>query len=160
MGGIIGYSLIRYLEEEGFYPDVFFASSTDIMEMRNVTSSAELDDDQFFERVSQFGGIDHDSEVLQFPEFKTIFMDILRADFGIVESYHYDGEKVRCPIVGFCGDKDPMEDLNRMDGIWKNATSSSYSSYGFSGDHFYIRDNLEKLSSIILNSISKNIAYQ
>ena len=93
MGGIIGYSLTRYLEDEGYYPDVCFVSATDIGELDDLISSAELNDDDFFDRVSLFGGIDKDSEILQFTEFKTIFMDILRADFGIVESYSYDGEK-------------------------------------------------------------------
>lgn len=153
MGGIIAYETVKYFERNGKKPDVCFVSSTSIEDMSNMKKSTELNDDDFFKRVSDFGTIDTESEILKFPEFKSIFMNILRADFNIIETYEDDGYKINSPIVASCGDNDPMETLLNMES-WKNYTSSGVEFCQYRGDHFYLNNNLDELIKMIRTKIN------
>ena len=154
MGGILAYEVSKKLTEMGCCPEVCFISSTSIEDWSGVTPSLQLSDGDFFERVSRFGGIDKDSEILKYPEFRSVFMKILRADFSIIESYEYDGEKLSCPVLCMCGDSDPMETLENMKS-WENYTDCGDIRYiRYSGDHFYLKDQPEKVCGDIKALIS------
>ncbi len=152
MGGIIAFETVKYLEKTGKNPDVCFVSSTSIEDMSGIVRSSQLNDEQFFERVSKYGAIDKNSEILKFPEFKSIFMKILRADFNIIETYKYDGIKINCPVCASCGDSDPMETIGRMES-WRNYVNSEVTFNKYSGDHFYIAQNLSKICTMIKKMI-------
>ena len=152
MGGIIGYELSCQLTEKGLCPDVCFISSTAIEEQVTQPPSLELDDDAFLERVAFFGGIDKDSEILKYPEFKSVYLNILRADFTVVESYVCGGKCLPCPIAALCGDSDPSETLDNMR-KWEGYTSSHVIYRQFCGDHFYIEHSLDELCRFLVKTI-------
>ncbi|MDO5558073.1 MAG: alpha/beta fold hydrolase [Oscillospiraceae bacterium] len=156
MGGIIAYETAKSFLRHGVSPDICFISSTSIEDWSGVTPSEELDDNEFFRRVSQFGGIDESSELIRYPEFRNIFMKILRADFGIIESYKYDSKKLRCPAVCLCGDSDPMETIENMRS-WKNYVEDENVVYlKYNGDHFYLNKQLEIVCRDIREMICVN----
>lgn len=154
MGGIIAYEVSKKLGALGCCPDVCFISSTSIEDWSGVTPSEKLSDEDFFERVARFGGIDKDSEILKYPEFRSVFMKILRADFSIIESYGYDGIRLSCPVVCMCGDSDPMETLENMKS-WENYTDCRDIRYiRYHGDHFYLKEQTEKVCGDVRALIS------
>lgn len=153
MGGLIGFETVKELEKRGIMPDYFFVSSTSIEDMSNIVKSTELDDDAFLQRVMLFGGIDKDSEALKYNEFFRMYLKILRADFGIIEAYTNDGEKIKTPICAMCGTEDPMESIEKMQG-WKELTESEYTYKEFPGDHFYLKNQVKQVMSLIMRTIS------
>lgn len=152
MGGIIAFELSKTFEKTGLYPDVCFISATTIEDNSGIIRSSELNDEEFLERVMSFGGINKDSEILKYPEFQSIFMNILRADFNIVESYEYDGVKLKCPVAAICGSDDPSENIDNMH-KWEEFTEREITYKVYSGDHFYIDNNLEELCGYIRDVI-------
>lgn len=154
MGGIIGFALARRFEEAGCYPDFCFISATSLEDKSLLTKSKDLDDDEFFQRVSDYGGIDTSSEILQYPEFKEIFLKTLRADFNLIESYPYEQGDLQCPIVGFCGTEDPMESPQVMES-WKDHTASGAEFHTFPGGHFYFMEEPKPLCDTIARYIGQ-----
>ena len=152
MGGIIAFALAQRFEEDGCNPDICFISATSLEDKTDLIKSRDLSDDEFFQRVSDYGGIDTSSEILQYPEFKEIFMKILRADFNLIESYPCQGGMLRCPIVGFCGTEDPMEDVRRMKS-WQERTSKGMKFETLPGGHFYFMDDPKELCEKIADYI-------
>lgn len=153
MGGIIAFETVKYLEKIGKKADICFVSSTSIEDMRGHVRSSELDDDAFFERVSRYGAIDESSEILKFPEFKSIFMNILRADFNVIETYEYDGIKINCPIEAICGDSDPMETIENMSS-WEMYTDKGVNYHLYTGGHFYFYDDPREVLNMIKGKIA------
>lgn len=153
MGGIIAFETIKYLEKLGRKADIFFVSSTSIEDMNGIVKSSELNDTAFFERVSKYGAIDENSEILKYPEFRDIFMNILRADFNIIETYEYDGVKINCPIEAICGDSDPMETLENMNS-WEMYTNHGIEYHLYIGGHFYFSDDPSEVLDMIRGKIA------
>lgn len=151
MGGIIAFETAKLFEKLGVKPDVCFISSTSLTDKGDFIPSRELDDQQFFRRVSDFGGIDENSEILKYPEFQSVFLKILRADFEVIESYHNDQVKLQCPIVAYCGDEDPMENIAQMESWSKYTSSVVYKEY--EGGHFYLVDHCQQVCKNIENNI-------
>lgn len=153
MGGIIAFEVASRLEEKGFFPKLCIESSTSIEDYTDFVKSSELNDDDFMERVFEYGAIDSDSEILGFDEFKEIFLKILRADFNIVETYEYDGRVLSCPILALCGNSDVRETIENMHS-WDSYTNQEVRYYEFAGDHFYINKNLKKMANIIIEEMN------
>lgn len=153
MGGIIAFEVAKKFEALGYEPDACFISATSLKEDFNFIPSRELGDQDFFERVEKFGGIDESNEILNYPEFREIFLRILRADFEIIETYKNDGTKLKCPIIAAIGDQDPMENAKRMQS-WKDCTESEFIFRQYPGGHFYIADQLPAFC----NDMKKDIA--
>ncbi|MCM1231354.1 MAG: alpha/beta fold hydrolase [Ruminococcus flavefaciens] len=154
MGGILAFETAKYLEKIGKNPDMCFISASDIQEREQFTPSDELSDDDFFERVALYGALDRSSEILQYPEFKQIYLKILRADFGMIEKYTDDGTVIRCPITAMYGKDDPMATADVMSS-WAERTSGGFCMREYDGGHFYINENLSGICcdiSEIINS--------
>lgn len=152
MGGILGYETAKSLESLGAGPQLCFISATSVDERPKDVLSSELSEDDFFLRVSEYGAIDETSEILEYPEFREIFMKVLRADFGIIESYKKTETILHCPVVTLCGDEDPMMTIARMDS-WKNFAERIWMRREFTGGHFYINDHREELCKLLKDTI-------
>lgn len=154
MGGIIAFEAAKCFEKAGLQPDMCFISATSITEKKEFIPTEKLSDDEFFERVSLYGALDKQSEILQYPEFKEIFLKILRADFEMAERYIDDGTVIKCPITVMCGRSDPMENIEMMKS-WKKHTSGAFRVSEYDGDHFYLSGSREKVCTDISDIIGR-----
>ncbi len=155
MGGILSFELIKRLEKKGLNPDVCFISATSIEGLYIAANSVEnLDEDEFMKRVYLFGGINPDSEILQFPEFREFFLKTLRADFELLNNYRDKEEKINCPICGMWGAKDPVVSKKLIE-TWKDYTTKEFTQKEYPGDHFYMNDDLGMIANDIENTIKK-----
>ena len=90
------------------------------------------------------------------------FLPILRADFGLHESYNYNKSpdpKIYCNLTVFHGTKDKSvihENIYK----WDEFTENEIQFYQFEGNHFFINDYLNKMLEIIQKSISTNCTYE
>lgn len=153
LGGTLAFELSKELERRGRHAQTVFIASTDIEADRVIVRSEDLADDAFFARVRDYGAIDENSEILQYPEFMEIFFKMLRADFTLSENYEYDGIRTGAAIAALCGTEDPMETIESMHS-WENCTESGACFREFEGGHFFIEDNIDEVIGYIREHIS------
>ena len=65
---------------------------------------------RFSHASGDYGAIDENSEILQYPEFMEIFFKMLRADFTLSENYEYDGIRTGAAIAALCGTEESHGD--------------------------------------------------
>ncbi|NET84374.1 MAG: thioesterase [Moorea sp. SIO1F2] len=81
--------------------------------------------------------------VLANQELMELFLPILRADFGINETYTYTSESpLNCPISVFGGLQDTDANSDEL-AAWRDQTSSTFTVHMFPGGHFFINNNKE-----------------
>jgi medium-chain acyl-[acyl-carrier-protein] hydrolase len=138
MGALISFELTRALQRlRGPVPRHLIASGTRAPHVsRRDEPIHQLDDMAFLERIRRFNGTP--KALLQDEELMKVLTPLLRADFGIAETYrHQDRGPVWCPLTVLGGDQDdgvPLEDLQ----AWRAAGRASYDQHVFAGDHFFI----------------------
>lgn len=102
-----------------------------------------LDDNAFLQRVRELNGTP--KELLANTEVMRLFIPLLRDDFAISETYScIDQTPVACPLTAFGGDADADVSEQQL-AAWKHFADGKFDYEIFSGDHFYIHANKEKL---------------
>lgn len=111
-----------------------------------------LPDESFIQQIqSRYNGIP--AAVLQEPELLELFMPVLRANFEMIETYHYQsGDVLDAPIVAFGGLSDPAVNKSAL-AAWGKLTKSTFQSCMFPGDHFFVQQH----QPAILGIVSKHL---
>lgn len=79
--------------------------------------------------------------VRQDPELFQLFLSILRADFTMLGTYHYQNElPLDSSISMFGGAHDPSVSEDELNG-WGEQTTARFDCEMFSGDHFFIQQS-------------------
>lgn len=101
---------------------------------------AHLDDDAFGAEVLALNGMPRD--LTSNPELLRYFMDILRCDFRLFESYRFNPDRplLRCPIFVCNGRADPGISEQGVR-AWASLTTGECRFHDFDGDHFFITSN-------------------
>jgi surfactin synthase thioesterase subunit len=110
--------------------------------------------EEFKQHIIQLGGISE--ELMKYPEVLDYFFKQIYEDHLLLENYSYiEGRpSFECGISVFYGQED--DTFNRVDrDIWQQMTKEECRMYGFSGNHFFIESNAEKIASIFCNELSK-----
>jgi medium-chain acyl-[acyl-carrier-protein] hydrolase len=104
-------------------------------------------DAEFIEEVRRYNGTP--DEVFENPELLALFLPILRADFAVNEAYTYvERRPFGCPITAFGGKQDYKRhgiDLEE----WSVHTTARFSLHMFSGDHFFLHSERQRLLGVI-----------
>jgi len=154
MGGIVAFELAQLLQRHDLHlPQILFVSACGAPHIPDPHPSLhKLPDLEFIRSLRELNGIP--AEVTKHSELMQLLLPTLRADFELIESYHYSssGSPLNCPIIAFGGLDDPRVSQERLEG-WFSHTLSRFASQYFPGDHFFI--NSEKKS--ILRSIAIEI---
>jgi medium-chain acyl-[acyl-carrier-protein] hydrolase len=97
---------------------------------------ADLPDDQLIQELRRLNGTDE--EILGNPAAISFLLPILRADFGLAETYRYAGSNpLSCPITVLSGSIDPETATVDLDG-WRVHTTGAFTIRVFPGDHFFV----------------------
>lgn len=158
MGGVLAFEVVKKLEKRNLFPDICFISGTSICEYVKIRyaekKTDDMNDDEFIDMVSQFGAIDENNVLLKYPEIREIYMRVLRADFNVIESYEQTDEKINCPVAAMCGTDDHSETIETMHD-WEKYTNAKVYYKEYSGDHFYLDDNLDEICHDIMERTGK-----
>src|SRR5581483_5937898 len=103
----IAFELTRYLAQQaGLYPRHLFISAHRAPQLPdNRPPLYHLADSAFIEALRHLNGTPR--EVLANTELMELLLPQLRADFALVETYHYVAQKpLSCPISAFGGWQD------------------------------------------------------
>jgi surfactin synthase thioesterase subunit len=105
-----------------------------------------LSDDALIEKVRELGGTPAD--VLNSRELMEFFLPRLRADFEVNETYAYDGEKVRCPILSLGGREDKLA-LPEKVARWGDLTTGPSAARLFDGKHFFFFERADAQAELL-----------
>jgi pyochelin biosynthetic protein PchC len=96
-----------------------------------------LDDDRLWAEVTRLKGTD--TRLLVSEHVRQMVMPALRADYRLIETYRAPlGCDLDCPVAACVGDADdevPAEESL----AWRDATTGTFTSRVFRGDHFFLR---------------------
>lgn len=153
MGALISYELARHLRRErNISPLHLFASARRAPQVISTSPPIHtLPRAEFIKRLREIEGINEG--VLQGTELMDFLLPILRADFGLCETYQYVNEAaLDCPMTVFGGTEDDHVTLSDLS-AWREQTSSRYRLRMFPGDHFFLRRFPRELTRAIAENL-------
>lgn len=100
-----------------------------------------MDDREFIEEISKFGGIPKEFKDNEF--YIKNFLYILRNDFNIVEKYEPTLNAINLPITVINGTGDKMFGKNSY--MWNWYTTIGITENKVKGDHFFVNNKDEML---------------
>ncbi|PYQ57392.1 MAG: putative thioesterase [Acidobacteria bacterium] len=154
MGAAISFALARELRRRGSpQPLYLFVSGRRAPHLpAREEPIHQLPDPEFMAKLRELNGTPE--EVLQHEELMKLLVPILRADFGVNETYEYtEEEPLQAGISAFggIGDKDVLrEDVE----AWRQHTTGRFRARMFPGDHFFIHGNKD----LVLEAVARDLA--
>lgn len=157
LGGILAFETARCLRRVNApMPSQLFISGCSAPQVRGeILPYSKLSDAKFIEAVNKYGGLP--DEVLQNSELIELFLPTLRADFGLLETYHYYEEApLDCPITVFGGDDDPEAPRAKLT-AWNIHTTKAFRISMFPGGHFYLNAAQASLTGEIIRDLDHTL---
>lgn len=98
-------------------------------------------------------------EVLGNSHLMSMLLPILRADYTVIDTYHYSPQRpLSCGIVAFGGLNDP--EVTRCDlNSWQAYTNSSLEVVMLPGDHFFIHSAQALLLRVISRTLNRSLNF-
>jgi surfactin synthase thioesterase subunit len=165
MGGLLAYQLTQqlmarkqnlplYLLISGCRAPRFIPRK----EARHLLSKA-----QFFNMLQALGGLP--KEILAHQELMEFFEPVLRADFQLIDTYHYHPSAVRLPMpVSILGGQQDKEVSYAELNHWQEECALPIRLHYWTGDHFFIfekPDNImEELTYLSQATLTPSLAHQ
>ncbi len=152
MGAIISFELTRELFRRGVGPRHLFVSGNRAPQFPGAEAiTFNLPHDSFIAELKRLNGTPQ--EVLGNPEMMALFMDVLRADFELVQTYEYSpGEPLACPLTVYGAVNDPRVPIESCQ-AWQHQTTAGCTVRIFEGDHFFIRDPGPEFTGAFRNDV-------
>jgi medium-chain acyl-[acyl-carrier-protein] hydrolase len=144
MGSLISFELTRKMRlMQNLSPIHLFLLAGSAPHLYTYEPIHHLEENDFIEEVRKFNGIDE--IIINNKDIMRSFLQILKADFKLVESYNYIvDDPVDCSISVFGGISDPF--VNRENLMsWKDHTTNNFKIRFFQGDHFFLKNNVDEI---------------
>jgi medium-chain acyl-[acyl-carrier-protein] hydrolase len=154
MGAAISFTLARELRRRGGpQPLHLFVSGRRAPHLpAREEPIHQLPDPEFTAKLRELNGTPE--EVLQHEELMKLLLPLLRADFGVNETYEYTEEAPLAAGIsafGGIGDQDVLrEDVE----AWRQHTTGRFRARMFPGDHFFIHGNKD----LVLEAVTRDLA--
>ena len=149
MGSLLAYELYYRISDLNLKKPkhIFFSGYKAPSIIRKKENIHTLPNYEFIKRVMELGGTPE--ELMENKELLEIFLPIIRNDFKIIETYIYEEreEKIACDVSILNGKQDNINLEEILS--WKNHVCRKFKVYNFEGNHFFINNNVESISSII-----------
>ena len=155
MGAMISFELARLLRKEhGLMPLHLFVSGRRAPHVpESDPPTYNLPDAEFLKELRRLNGTPQ--EVLEHTELIELMMPLLRADFEVVQTYHYaPGPPLDCPITAFGGLQDVEVRREYLDG-WHNYTTVAFTLRMMPGDHFFLHTAQRLLLQILAQELQR-----
>ncbi|HZU68578.1 MAG TPA: thioesterase II family protein [Ktedonobacteraceae bacterium] len=154
MGALVSFELARWLRRQySLLPVHLFASAYRAPQTPIVGPLLHtLPEPALVQKLLQLNGTSR--EVLENDELRQFLLPILRADFAVCETYHYEPqEPLACPITVFGGLQDTR--VSRFElALWREQTCSRFSQRMLPGDHFFLQSARASLLQIIRQELN------
>lgn len=159
MGSLLAYELYYKINEMSARKPkhMFFSGYKAPSMIKKRENTYTLPDYDFMKKVMDLGGTPE--ELMKDKELLEIFLPIIRNDFKILETYNYKKRenKIECDVSILNGKQDSINLEEIL--AWKNHVCKSFKVYRFEGNHFFINNNIENITSIINATLVKEKSY-
>ncbi|MED4445710.1 thioesterase II family protein [Bacillus thuringiensis] len=149
MGGLLAFELYYKLSKlnSNKPKHIFFSGYRAPSVIRERENIYTLPDYEFMKKVMELGGTSE--ELMKNKDLLEIYLPIIRSDFMITETYNYEEreEKIACDISILNGKQDTTNLKDIL--TWKNHGCGEFKVYNLEGNHFFINNNVENITSII-----------
>ncbi|MBD0740661.1 thioesterase II family protein [Streptomyces sp. CBMA29] len=153
MGALVAYEVTRRLEARGAALERLFVSARHPPAAHGLTSRDRhlLDDDGFAEMLRDTGGTP--SALLDDPEMRAYLLPIVRNDYRLIETYvPSPGPPLRTGVVSIAAEDDGTVTAAQVEG-WRRTTGGSFEHLTFSGGHFYLLEQPDRLTATVLTRL-------
>jgi len=153
MGTLLIYELLhKLMEKEIPMPVHIFLSGKNPPHIPFKKPIHQLPDDEFILKIALMGGMD--ANFFNDPLLAKIYLPVFRADFKIVETYHYEKKKNQLPVdITFFFASDDNTLSSKYVKQWSEYTSGSFRMFYFTGGHFFINERGKQVSEIIKETL-------
>jgi surfactin synthase thioesterase subunit len=144
LGACMAFELAQRMRASGRpAPTLVAISATPAPRSRRIKQTYNLPDREFISSIRAYSGTP--DEVLADPDLLNWFLPRLRADTALLETHVLTkGEPLSAPLAFFYGTEDRLCDAGEAD-RWRHETTGRYTSKGFRGGHFYLREHYKSV---------------
>ncbi|MFI9382180.1 thioesterase II family protein [Kutzneria sp. NPDC052558] len=151
MGATVAYEVARRLEERGVELRALFASGRRAPSRHRDESVHTKGDNALIAEMKALSGTD--SKVLADDEILRMILPVVRNDYRAAETYRWQpGAPLTTPIHVHFGQSDPKVDAEEAQ-AWQEHTTAEFSITPYPGAHFYLNNQLPRLSKAITDSL-------
>jgi len=153
MGALIAFELARLLQfRKGPAPlHLFLAGQAAPHLPRNEAPMHQLPQPELVNALRHMSGTP--PEILDNAEALALFVPMLRADFSLVERYHYSpGPPLTCPVYALGGLEDPNITREDLSGWARHTTRFALTM--LPGNHFFILKSIPSVMTIIVRTLA------
>ncbi len=152
MGTAILFELVHQIQNCALpLPKHAFLSGCDAPHIKSDFIFHTTDEKLFQQEITTLGGLP--AEIFEYPELVQLCMNILKSDIENTQTHTFTTLcPLACNISVLNGQSDHSIALDRRY-EWQRYTMGSCNQYLFSGDHFFIQDNMEKIAAIIKQTL-------
>lgn len=146
MGALIAFEVTKRIEQNTNYkPKHLFISAKAAPHIEKSTQNKHLlSNTSLIEELRRMNGTD--TAILENKELMDAMLPIIRADFQLLETYHYNpGYLINTPMTIFGGMND--EEVSHKKLVeWATLSRNKHFQLNlFRGDHFFIHENVSKI---------------
>jgi medium-chain acyl-[acyl-carrier-protein] hydrolase len=157
LGGLVAFELARYCQLHHLpMPLQLFASGCSAPQFRNPSKNLHLlSDDDLIGTLKDYNGTP--PEILAHRELMELVLPVIRADFGLAETYQYrPGALLNIPVTVLAGKRDERNAAEQVEG-WAKETSAPCQVNWFEGDHFFINGERAEVVALVAKELGKLI---
>ncbi len=159
MGSWLAFELAHHLKANGYpQPVQLFLSGRYPPQFRKTERIYHtMSDSEVRNGLLRMGGTP--PELLDCPEWWNLFIPVLRADYKILDTYHFEANRapLQTSIVGFTGNDDDITNASQM-ARWQELTTGDCQVYTFEGAHFFIHTQTAGIAKIINEKLINPLA--
>lgn len=140
LGALVAFELTRELRRMAVLPRALIVSATISPQLPNTNLPLHgMDDTAFLAELARLKGMP--PEILTNRELLEIVLPAVRADFEILETYHYTSEPpLGIPLATLGATNDPRANLQQLE-AWREQTTEAFDLKIFPGGHFYFSES-------------------
>lgn len=157
MGSLISYELTKaLLNSEGIHPEILFAAAHRAPHINRISNQVyKQSDEELIKKLKELNGTPE--IILNTPELLELILPVMRADLELCDyEYNNDHIPLNLPITAFAGDSDKNVPVDFIR-AWEEHTTEQFGFQVLKGDHFFIREQEEKIvQTIIKQTIGHN----
>ena len=157
LGAMLAFEVTRFLTLHYMpLPLHLFASGCDAPQHRSEPKNLHLlPDDELIEALRKYNGTP--AEVLANSELMALLLPVLRADFGLVDSYRYRaGLRLQMPLTVLAGTQDDHIDPLQVEG-WRKESAGAFQVHWIEGDHFFLHAQREAVQALVRGALAEPV---
>lgn len=151
MGSCVCYELANGIfAQDKNMTHLFLCACQPVQKFNKNHEMSIVSNDELIEHLKELGNFS--DSFLEYPEFIDLFLPIIRNDYKVLDYYRCSQQKELFPFelsIIYSDSDDPNKCMEQ----WSKYTSKTCNLDRFSGNHFFISNNFDKIGRLISNRL-------